>query len=133
MEEVSQIRKQDYFDANFEKECVRFLEEYDQDDVTKNWFKSQYMLSFNILILFNIILNQGEYLESWVEGRIVYERTVKLSRVKILYVTYKTFFKMENYLHTILSQFKLSSHKLAIEKWRHTKPKTVLELRICKY
>ena len=55
------------------------------------------------------------------------------------YVKYKTDFRLENYLLLIrdkklrncLSRLRLSSHELAIEKGRHTKPKTNIQDRLC--
>ena len=57
------------------------------------------------------------------------------------YIQFKTAFQMENYLMLIknhrlrktMSKFRLSSHNLAIETGRHTKPKTLLEERLCNY
>ena len=57
----------------------------------------------------------------------------------LLHVTFKNNFKPEKYLllsnfehRKILSQFRISAHRLEIEQGRYTTPKTPVSSRICK-
>ena len=74
---------------------------------------------------------QDEYKTYWL-GLIRSERKMRT------YITFKSHFTMENYLSLLplehrrcFSRFRISAHKLAIERGRYTRPPTPVEKRTC--
>ena len=99
-------------------------------DFEDSWSKQTPLSKKDVSILIDRAKNS--FLKEWTQSL---ENLPKLR----FYKTFKTEFKFENYLLLIkdaklrksLSQFRLSSHRLAVETGRHAKPKIALENRIC--
>ena len=107
--------------------CI--LEKYDMCNVWDNECEATNYMDFN------------KYFKDCVFDNYVQQWEKELSQFPVLrsYVSYKQAFGLENYLlqlqdrrlRKVLSQFRLSSHRLQIEVGRHHKPKIPVEKRIC--